>query len=117
MESLPPEILSQILSHLDRNDTIECVRVCRSWCKLIPPYAAPLWSHVHLSQDAYHILDGVPIFSPFIHTITLVNYDAHLEKALKMLSSASNHLALQKLSMYDTMLLTHQPSCLTCRYY
>lgn len=100
MESLPPEILTQILSHLDRHDTIECVRVCRSWCKLIPPYAAPLWSHVHLSRDAYHILDGVPIFSPFIRTITLFNFDdEYLEKALERLSSASDHLVLEKLSM------------------
>lgn len=100
MESLPPEILAQILSHLDRNDTIECVRVCRSWRKLIPPYAAPLWSHVHLNQDAYHILDGVPIFSPFIRTITLVNFDdEYLERAIERLSSASDHLVLEKLSM------------------
>ena len=100
MESLPSEILIQISSHLDLNDTIECVRVCRSWCKLIPPYAAPLWSHIRLNQEAYHILDGVPIFAPFIESITLINFDQHLKKALEKLNMASNHLVLQKLRMY-----------------
>ncbi|KAI7877387.1 hypothetical protein K492DRAFT_180869 [Lichtheimia hyalospora FSU 10163] len=99
MESLPSEILIQISSHLDLNDTIECVRVCRSWYKLIPPYAAPLWSHIRLNQDAYQILDGVPIFAPFIESITLINFDQHLKKALKTLNIASNHLVLQKLHL------------------
>lgn len=100
METLPSEILNQILSHLEHNDTTECVRVCQSWRKLIPPHVASLWSHIHLQQYAYHILDAVPIFAPFINTITLINFDVLLENALKTLNRASKHLVLQKLSMY-----------------
>ncbi|CDS10145.1 hypothetical protein LRAMOSA02822 [Lichtheimia ramosa] len=102
METLPSEILDQILSHLDHNDSIECVRVCQSWRKLIPPHVASLWSHIHLQQYAYHILDAVPIFAPFINTITLINFDVHLENALKTLNRTSKHLVLQKLKLQGT---------------
>ena len=50
---LPTEIFSDILSHVNQVDCIECMTVCRRWHKLIPQYGKDLWKELEISKTSW----------------------------------------------------------------
>ncbi|KAI7880164.1 hypothetical protein K492DRAFT_188055 [Lichtheimia hyalospora FSU 10163] len=73
LHSLPPEIITNIVSQLDRNDCITCIGVCQQWRRAIPPCAAKLWSDVSIATNADHILDHIRYFAPHLRSVTLLS--------------------------------------------
>ena len=47
---IPPEIFTEILSHVDQVDCIECMTVCRRWYKLIPEHGKDLWKELEITD-------------------------------------------------------------------
>lgn len=73
LHSLPPEIVTNIVSHLDRNDCITCIGVCQQWRRAIPPCSASLWTDVAIATNADYILDHIPYFAPHLRSVTLLS--------------------------------------------
>ena len=47
---MPSEIFSDILSHVNQVDCIECMIVCRRWYELVPQCAKALWAELKISK-------------------------------------------------------------------
>ena len=50
---IPPEIFSDILSHVNQVDCIECMAVCRRWGKLIPESGKDIWTELEISKKSW----------------------------------------------------------------
>ena len=52
LNDLPYDIFVNIFSHLDQQDCITCMTVCRSWYSTAPQYFQDVWSTLRLSSNA-----------------------------------------------------------------
>ena len=50
---LPCEIFTEILSHVNQEDCMECMAVCRRWHKLIPQHAKDVWKELEISEKSW----------------------------------------------------------------
>lgn len=73
LHTLPPEIITNIVSQLDRNDCITCIGVCQQWRRAIPPCAANLWADIAIATNADDTLDHIRYFAPHLRSVTLLS--------------------------------------------
>jgi hypothetical protein len=65
MERLPVEILYKIGAHLDKNDQLNCTRVCRSWKNMMEKYILYRLVRIY-SENSLHKLTRLVIKYPHI---------------------------------------------------
>ena len=50
---LPPEVISNILSHVNQVDCITYMTVSRRWYKIIPQYGKDVWTELEISGRSW----------------------------------------------------------------
>ncbi|KAI9243814.1 hypothetical protein BDA99DRAFT_544262 [Phascolomyces articulosus] len=46
---LPFDIVVKIISHLDQDNCLKCMEVCRAWYRMIPEYSYNVWSRININ--------------------------------------------------------------------
>ena len=83
---IPSEIFSEILSHVNHSDCIECMTVCRRWYKLIPQHGKNLWKELKISGTSWLKFNSAMLecLGTHVEKVTII-YRENINKVLKQL--------------------------------